>query len=79
MRLVSSFKVFCPCSATVEWPDSQREHKCPRCGRLLIVAGWPNHPLLTLAAGEAYPSARVAEKIKSPLSGSAQSGAGACV
>jgi hypothetical protein len=50
MRSASAWHVVCPCSATVEWPDHNRCATCPKCGRILEVAAFPNDALMTVAA-----------------------------
>jgi hypothetical protein len=47
MRLTSIYSVVCDCGRVVEWPDATREFLCA-CGRVLVVAAWPNDPKMTV-------------------------------
>jgi hypothetical protein len=63
MRITSIYSVVCSCGKPVEWPDSSVSHACPFCKRELLVAKWPNDPLLTLAAGESSNGASQTEAV----------------
>ncbi len=39
-RLTGVFELSCPCGATIQCPDSEKEISCRRCGRISIVPEW---------------------------------------
>lgn len=51
MRLTDEFSVDCACGKHVEWCAADCQTCCPSCGRLLIVAAFPNEPLMTVGPG----------------------------